>query len=252
MRQRVCFLIISFGLFFSACEKKPPIPEITMLPPMVDEMFYFRGYVTDGNKDLVSNIYKFTRQVVQKDTINGHPGFVYISQNKRIPFYNDENGTLYQRNTESIGFRVAPYGLVTEKPVEISYWQTMLKMDEGVHSTWTLRVDTTFHARTKNGERQKIRYIHGGKAKFDGWTTTLVPAANRTVEVLDAHWVNLDTYIINATTGDTLFSSVGDAHYYFTENFGAVKFINDFVKKEPGKPARKLYATWENVSRYTK
>ena len=252
MNQRGFLLILSIFLGFIACEKKPPIPEITMLPPMIDETFYFRGYVTDGNKDLVSNIYNFTRHVVQKDTINGHPGFVYISQSQRIPYYNDENGTLIQRNTENIGFRVAPYGLVTEKPVKISYWQTMLKMDDGLKSTWSLNVDTTFQARARNGERQNIHYIHGGNAKFAGWTTTFIPAAKRAVEVLDAHWLDMQTHIINETTGDTLFSSVGDAHYYFTETFGAVKFINDFVKKELGKPEQKLYATWENVSRFTK
>ncbi len=252
MKQCVYIFMLCMGLAFIACEKKPPMPEISMLPPMVDEIFYFRGYVTDTNKDLVSNIYNFTRQVVKKDTINGHPGFVYISQNKRTSFYTDDDGTLYQRNSENIGFRVVPYGLMTIKPVEISYWQTMLKMDDGVNSTWSLSVDTTFEARTQKGEPQKIHYIHKGNAKFAGWTTTFIPAARRAVEVLDAHWTDMQTHIINETTGDTLFSSVGEAHYYFTENFGAVKFTNDFLKKEIGRPAQKLLSTWENVNRFTK
>ncbi|KAA3620217.1 MAG: hypothetical protein DWQ05_05670 [Calditrichaeota bacterium] len=252
MRFRLQFFVFSLMLVLFACEKKESTPELSMLPPFMDEVFYFRGYVTDSNKELVSDIYNFTRQLVDKDTVDGKILSVYLSQGKRTPFYRDKNGTVYQKNTENIGLRVIPYGMSFLKPIEISYWQTMLKIDDGMESEWSLEVDTTFQVLAQNGKPQQIRYIHKGSAKYNGWTSTFIPAAKRAVEVLDAHWFDLQTHLINVTAGDTLYSSLGDAHYYFTEHFGAVKFIHDFVKKETGKPEVKLYSTWEHVSRFEK
>ncbi|KAA3660883.1 MAG: hypothetical protein DWQ10_05715 [Calditrichaeota bacterium] len=252
MNRRVLSLFALLLLFITACEEKPQYPEVSMLPPFIEETFYFRGYVTDENKELVSDIYNFTRQIVAKDTVDGHPCQIYLSQGTRTPFFRDEDGTVFQKNHEDIGMRIVPYGFSYKESIKISYWQTMLKLEDGVESKWAFAVDTSFHAITMNGEEQQIRYITSGKAQFKGWTSTFIPAAKRAVEVLDAHWYDLQTYFINETTGDTLFSSQGEGHNFFTEHFGAVKYTHDFVQKELGKPERRLFATWEHVNRFQK
>ena len=250
MKLHMLYFLLFISLFTAACEEKSQYPEVSMLPPFVDEPFFFRGYVTDTNKELVSDIHAFTRQIVSKDTIDGHLCQVYLSQGNRIPFYRDKEGTVFQKNTEDLGMRIVPYGFSYRDPINISYWQIMLKTEDGLDSKWSIDVDTVFNALNKGGETQQVRYITKGAAQFSGWTSTFVPAAKRVVPVLDAHWYDLQTYLINETSGDTLFSSIGEGHNYFSENFGAVKYTHDFVQKELGKPARKLLATWEHMSRY--
>lgn len=244
--------LISFFVFiviFSACNSGPEYPRVSMMPDGTDAMM-FRAYATNSEKELVGEIVKFTRQVVREDTIDGHPCRVYVSNNQQFPFYTDEDGTVFQKNTENLSAFVVAYGLTFVDPFEISYWQTMLKTNDGLDSKWEVSVDTVFSVLTMDGKNQDMRYFYNGKAKFNGWTKTFVAGARRQVEVLDAHWYSLKRTLINTTTGDTLFNRVGEAHQYFTEAAGSAKYTYDFSNEEMGKEPRKMYGTWEHIDRF--
>ena len=124
-------------------------------------------------------------------------------------------------------------------------WDIILKVNDGVGTEWSVSVDTTFDAITLQGKTERIRYIKQGKARYEGRTETFIPEPYAIVPVLDAHWYELSTHIINESTGDTLFSTSGIAHQYFEPDLGAIKYITNFTKTEIGEPTLALRGSWE-------
>ncbi|MFQ5823220.1 MAG: hypothetical protein ACE5IW_09875 [bacterium] len=241
-KNLICILTIS--LVILSCGESET-PHVSVLPLIEGAELHFRGFVTDEEEELVSEIHNFSRKVIRKDTLDGHPVHAYVYYNQQIYFYTDENGTVWQYNTEDIGSRIVAYGLSFRAPILVSYWQILLKVDEGVGTEWSVSVDTTFDAINLAGNTERIHYMHDGKARYAGWTKTYIPERHNYVRVADAHWYELNTYIINETTGDTLFSSHGTAHQYFEPKLGAIKYITDFTKAEIGQSAVPLRGTWE-------
>ena len=235
--------LVIFLLFFS-CRKEEKVM-VTVMPPIVNAEFQFRGFVTDEEEELVSEIHNFTRTVTRTDTLDGRPVYAYISNNQESLFYTDEAGTVLEKERTDLGARILKYGFAYRNPIVIYKWKTLLKMDEGVGTEWETHFDTTFTAINLKGESQEIRFINNGKARYDGFTETFVPESYANVRVLDANWYELSTRFINQTTGDTLFSTTGSAHQYFQPDNGAVKYITDFVKVEIDESAVPLRGTWE-------
>jgi hypothetical protein len=186
---------------------------------------------------------------VGRDTVDHRPVFVYMSNNQPTYFYTDENGTVWQYNTDDIGLRIVTYGFAYQ-PLNIAYWQILLKADQGVGTEWSLSVDTTFTANTFDGKSQRIRYLNNGKARYEGLKEAFIPESNKYVPAHDAYWYELHTYIINEITSDTLFASNGTAHQYFDPKLGSIKYITDFTKSEIGQPTVPLHGTWELVSKH--
>ncbi len=230
--------------FFLMCKKEEKV-HVSVMPPIVNTEFHFRGYVTDAEEELVSQIHNFTRTLTRVDTLNGHPVYTYISNNQESTFYTDENGNVWEQTATDLGARVLKYGYSYRTPVVTRQWEILLKMDGGVGSQWETEFDTTFSALTMQGDEQNLRFVKKGKAKYEGYTETFVPEPYANVKVLEANWYELSTEIINETTGDTLFHTSGTAHHYFQPELGAVKYITDFTKSEIGEPQVSLRGTWE-------
>lgn len=244
--------LLTLIILISACKRvEEEIPKLSVMPLKSGSELSFRGFVTDTEEELVSQIHNFSRRLVHVDTLSERHVYVYISNNKKTKFYTTENGTVWQYNSENIGDRILQYGLAYKKPVHLGYWEILLKVDKGVGTEWSVSVDTTFDAVNLDGSPQLIRYIKQGKARYEGWTKTFIPEAKTQnyVSVVDAHWYELNTYILNQTTGDTLFASSGTAHQYFEPHLGAIKYISDFTKSEIGHPAVSLHGTWELMGR---
>gem|GEM_PF-1368018 len=237
----VCLLIFSE---FLSCRKEEKVI-VTVLPQILNTEYQFRGFVTDDEEELVSEIHNFTRTVTRQDTIAGRPVFAYVSNSQESLFYTDEAGTVREKDMTDLGARILKYGFSYRSPIIIHKWDTLLKMNDGVGTEWETHVDTTFTAFNLKGETQEIRFIKNGKARYEGFTETFVPEPYANVRVLDANWYDLSTKLINQTTGDTLFSTSGSAHQYFQPDIGAVKYITDFVKTEIDEPTVSLRGTWE-------
>ena len=206
---------------------------------------HFRGFVTDEEQELVSQIHNFSRMITGKDTLHGIPVFSFISNDRQTYFYTDEEGTVRQYITEDIANRIRGYSLTIRRPIRISYWKIELKLNEGVGTEWDFSVDTTIVSSNLDGEKHRIRYVHNGKARYAGWSEAFIPESYKYERVVDAHWYELNTFIINQTTGDTLFASQGTAHQYFEPTLGAIKYITDYTKIELGQPPVALRGTWE-------
>ncbi len=243
----IALLAVFLLAVLSGCsEKKTDVPKLVVVPVEGDIELKFRGYVTDMANELVSDIYNFSRKLAYVDTVDGRPVYVYISHGTRYPFYTDEHGALWQKNTEDIGAKVLAYGYIFKAPVRVSYWKCLIDPSrEG--KEWSLTIDTTFTAMKPDGTNERIRYLHQGKARYNGETQTFIAAARTQIPVYDAYWYQLDTHIINVTTGDTLYSSVGTAHQYFHKDLGALKYTTDFVQKVLGGPPERLKGTWEQI-----
>ncbi len=241
------YVIFVFILLFLSCQKKVEIVEVSVCPEDLKANLYFRGYVTDNEEELVSQIYDFSRKVVRKDTVDGKPVFVFESNGKDNYYFRDEEGTVWQKISENLSDRVVTYGYSFKKPFVLNSWNILLKQTEGEGTNWSEFVDTTFTVLTLKGKPQKIRYIHVGKAKNNGWQNVFIPQTYRYEKAIDAYWYKLSTLILNETTGDTLFVNRGTAHQYFIEKLGAVKYITDFIKREKDKPQVRLHGTWELV-----
>ena len=249
IRKRVLLSYVIFaiiGLFFS-CQKKVEIVDVSVCPDDLNANMYFRGYVTDDEEELVSQIHDFNRKVVRKDTVDGKTVFVFESNGTDNYYFRDNEGTVWQKVSENLSDRVVTYGYSFKKPCVLNTWNILLKQTEGKGTKWSEFVDTSFTVVNLKGEPQQIRYIHVGKAKNNGWQNVFIPQTYRYEKAIDAYWYKLDTTILNETTGDTLFVNTGTAHQYFIEKLGAVKYISDFIKKEKNKPQVRLHGTWELV-----
>lgn len=242
-KLRLLFLVFVVATILS-CNKKEEI-RVTVLPEKLNAELHFRGFVTDEDEELLSKIHNFSKAVTLQDTLNGQPLFGYISGGKQVFFFTDENGTVWEKSVNDVGARIVTYGFSYRQPLIVSDWEILLKVDDGVGTEWETSIDTTFNAITNTGETQVIRFVKKGKARYDGLSETFLPELYENVQALDAYWYDLQTYIINQTTSDTLFSTVGNAHQYFLPEVGSVKYISNFIKTEKGQEDVKLRGTWE-------
>jgi len=242
-------VLLMVFLLFSCGKKEEPEQFFSVLPKDPEQELHFRGYVTDENEKLLSEIYYFSRKLVDTDTTNGHAVQVYESNGDIMKFYVDDAGTIWQLNEVDVGKRIVVYNLSYKQPLIVRNWEILLKIDGGKGTEWSVNIDTTFEALNLEGEPQVIRYVKQGKARYEGWTKAFIPEPDtyNYVPAVDAHWYDLNSYIINETADDTLFASLGSAHQYFHSELGAIKFITDFTKKEIGQEPVVLHGTWELV-----
>ncbi|MFQ5650526.1 MAG: hypothetical protein ACE5IY_11340 [bacterium] len=245
-------LILAIGLFsLISCRKSDSIT-INALPQEIGSELYFRGFVTDEEEQLVSEIHNFSKKVTRRDTVDGKPVFVYTvgsgnaaDRTKESYFYTDEDGTVWEHNTTDVGAQLVAYGFSYRNPILLPAWQTLLKVDEGEGTEWQIDIDTTYSAITLSGETQTVRYVKHGRARYEGWSETFLPEPYKYIPALDVYWYELRTTIINETTSDTLFATEGIAHQYFTPELGAVKYVTNFTLYEQGKEAVARRGTWE-------
>ncbi len=240
--QLLFLVIIAVSIF--SCSKNDET-RTTVLPEKLNSELHFRGFVTDEDEELLSKIHNFSKTVTMQDTVDGQPIWGYIANGKKVFFYTDDNGTVWEKNINDIGGRVVAYGFSYRDPLIIADWEILLRVDDGVGTEWETSVDTTFNAFTNSGETQVIRFIKNGKARYDGLSQTFLPESNKIVHALDAFWYELETHIVNQSTSDTLFSTVGSAHQYFLPEVGSVKYISNFTKTEKDQEDVKLLGTWE-------
>jgi len=245
------FVLVVLILFVHCGNDSEPPVYITVVPPIEGAKLNFVGYVADTELELKSNMYKFSRLfIAQQDSINGQPVFMYISNNKRTKYYTDSNGDVWQYNSEDLFARLIAYGLKTDSAVVVQYWQPLLKTSKGKRTKWSVCIDTTFYAYNSEGEKQKIQYYHYGEAKYIGWSDVFVQES-RTVpyRCMNAFWPVLNTYIINHTSGDSIFVRRGNAKQMFEPKLGSIKYATDFTLKEVGKEPVVRKGTWELISK---
>lgn len=244
-KSTITISVLALQLVVLSCSKREDIPHMTVMPQIHGAELKFRGFVADDEDELLSDIYQFSRRVVHKDTVGNNLIYYYVSNNQRTPFYTDREGTVWERQNEDVSVRMSMYGYFPVLPVELVYWKILLKVDSGVGSHWEVNIDTTFQAKDIKGKKHVLRYVHEGKARNEGWTTAFIPEVYDYVDAIDVYWYELNTYLINETSGDSLYISRGTAHQYFEPKLGAIKYITDFIQKEHGKEPISLHGTWE-------
>jgi hypothetical protein len=246
MKRSPNFLLILMLLGLIACSDKEPI-RVTILPTIEGASLYFRGYVTINPEELSSDIYYFTRSFSHVDTLEGQPVYAFYSNDDQLYFYTDEAGTVRQLNTINLTNRLLAYSITTNKPINIAYWETLLKLDDGVGSQWQVLVDTTVTGIDSTGKPVQIRYFYSGKARYNGWSYTFIPENNKYERVLDVYWYEIDHSIVNETTGDSLFIKRGTGHHYFDPELGLIKYVTDYKKKEKNSFYISRHGTWELI-----
>lgn len=252
MRKRKGFtetVMILIWLALSACGNDEAPIKATIVTPVKGASLHFRGYVTDDETELTSNIYEFSRTFSHLDTLDEQPVYVFYSNDEKNYFYTDDAGTVWQLNTVNLTKRLISYGISTLKPVIMKYWQTMLKVDNGVGTEWHVLVDTTIHGRDVFGKTAQIRYFYSAKARYEGWGQAFIPETYKFESVLDVYWYEINNYIVNQTTMDSLYIQRGTAHHYFDPELGLIKFITNYKKKEMNNSYVNLRGTWELVGR---
>ena len=254
MKSKNLTMLVLFVLIlivYCGNDSEPPV-YTTVVPPIEGAKLNFVGYVADTSFELKSDIYKFSRLfLTQQDSINGQPVYMYISNNKRTKYYTDSDGDVWQYQLEDLSARLLAYGLKTDSAVVIQYKQPLLKTSRGKGTKWRVCIDTTFFAYDSEGKKQKIQYYHYGEAKYDGWSDVFVQE-RRTVpyRCMNAFWPVLNTYIINHTSGDSIFVRKGNARQMFEPTLGSIKYTTDFTLKEVGKEPVVRKGTWELISKY--
>lgn len=244
------FSMLWLFLIIASCDQERPV-HTTVMPTVMNTQFKFAGYVTNEKKELVSQIYYFERVVVGTDTMAGQPVFIYAMNGQQYPYYTDVEGTVWQYSLEDVTGRLATYGLITEKPVVLRYWQPLLKISQGRRSRWQVKVDTTFTATDLQGKPNTIRFLHYGEARYDGWTDVTVPERKKQpYRAMNAFWPVLNTIIVNETTGDSIFVSRGTARQLFEPQLGAIRYLTDFVYREKDTPLLTRKGTWELAWQY--
>jgi hypothetical protein len=252
MRREVgCFILLVVllvsVLVLSACKKKLEPINATIVPLKEKAVLHLRGYVTDDKAELVSRIYNFDRAFSHRDTVDGKPVFVYVSNGEKIPFSIGEDGSVHQLITVYVSELLFPFRITFTRPLLISYWETLLKQNDGVGTEWHVLVDTTLHGLDSTGKPVQIRYVYSAKAKNEGWKDVFIPRNYRLERTVDVHWYEVENFILNETTGDSLFVRKGTAHHYFDPELGIVKYITDYKKKEGRTPFVSLRGTWELI-----
>ncbi len=239
--------VLAAWLGAAGCGEKNEVYRTTVLPTQPGSALLFRGYVTDDQQELVGQIHNFARQFSHVDTVDGVPLYGFFWNNERFYFYEEEDGTLRQLVTLDLSRRLVPYGLLTPKPVLLRYWETVFKANEGVGTTWQVRVDTTVEARDASGTPVSVRYLYDAKARFEGWNNAAIPESQTYQKVLDVHWYDQQTVIVNLTAGDSLFVQRGTAHAYFDPKLGLIKYINDYRLKDRKHAYVSRHGTWELI-----
>ena len=235
---------ILFFLIFISCGKKVTP---TVVPPIQGSVLHFRGYVTNAKDELASEIYFFNRYYSHEDTLNGIPVHVCYSNHDKIFYYTDKKGTVRQYRIVDLGEKILPYKYFPQKQTRISYWETLLKRDHGEGTEWQVKIDTTFNAVDEKGKQVKIRYYYLAKAKYNGWNKAFIPETQEWEKVLDTYWYKIEHFIVNQTSGDTLFIKRGNAHHYFSPEKGLIKYITDYKKKEKDQDYIFRKGTWELI-----
>jgi len=241
------FVLLGFSCKPHSSDTLSQIGDVTVVAEQVGVKLFFRGFVTDEADSLISQVYNFEREVIRKDT-SGIATVYWFSQGKEeIPFYRDSVGTVFQKVTENLSLRTSAYGLLFRKPLILSRWKVMFKGSEGLGTEWNDAVDTLFTMYKPDGEKQLIRYHSFLKARNDGLLNTHIPYGNKVEQVIDVNWYEISTYILNTTSGDTLFSMLGSAHSYFLPGIGAVKYEADYTRRDFNSKSVFLKSTWELI-----
>ncbi len=250
--KKIIVLVLLTVIVCTGCEKAEDKPvHVEVLPPVKGLKFDYNGYATNPEFELKSGINIFTRLFFEKDTINGQPMNVYLSKGKRVPYYTNEKGDVWEQQTEDISAQLLANGLKTDDKIVLKYWKQLLKISKGKKSKWDVLVDTTFYASDADGKKQKIQYYHYGEAYYEGWSQVTVQQ-RRTIpyRCMTAYWPVVNTFIINHTTGDSIFVSKGNARQVFEPTYGVIKYMVDYTLKEFGKEPVESRGTWELVVAY--
>jgi len=252
MRQEIACVSLPVVLLLSvfllpACGKKEEAINATIVPLKEKAVLHLRGYVTDDKTELVSQIYNFDRFFSHRDTVDGKPVVVYVSNGEKIPFYIGDDGSVHQLTTVNLSDRLFQYGITSRTPLLVSYWETLLKQNDGVGTEWQMLVDTTLTGVDATGKTVQIRYVYSARARNEGWKEVFIPHTYRLERTVDVHWYEIENYIINETTNDSLFVRKGTAHQYFDPKLGIIKYITDYKKKEGRTPFVSLRGTWELI-----
>lgn len=251
MKRYKCLLLM-IAIMMSACgedetDEKPL--RATIMPMQEGAALGFRGYVTDEENELVGQIYEFKRVFSHTDTMDGRRVYAFTSDGDRTFFRIDEDGTVEQLMIVDLSERVWAYELTSERPVKFAYWETMFKNDEGKGTQWQTRVDTTVTMIDRENQPVQVRFYYLAKAQFDGWWQTAIPESQTMEEVLDVNVLEIENFIVNETSNDTLFVKRGNGHHYFDPELGMIKFVTDYHLKSRGRPYVERHGTWELVGK---
>lgn len=249
MNIRDSLLVLLCSLVLSCGDNESLQVRTTLLPTENGSALLCRGYVTDDEQELTSKIYEFTREFSHVDTLDGLQVYAFYSNKEKYFFHIDDEGTIRQLNTLNLTNRIIPYQFMTLKPVVLVYWETMLKSNDGVGTEWEVVVDTTVTALNFKRDTVRVRYYYSGKARFDGWGHTAIPESKSIQSVIDVNWYEVENFIVNETSQDSLFVKRGGAHYYFDEELGMIKYITDYKLKQTNQPYVSRHGTWELIEK---
>lgn len=250
MKKSLTYLLFVILLVLSSgCgKKKEPCP--VFFPLHSNTRLNFISYVTNQRNEILYPFEYYERQHIYTDSIGARLIHHYVERNKMSAFYTDDSCSIWNLLNIDLSALVVNYGFSYQDSVHFSYWKPVIKIYDGVGTTWSLRADTIFTAVDPSGQEHQLTYDFSGTARYQGWTKVIVPE-NRTKEltVQQVQWRQIKYFLYDQTTGDTLMVQNGSGNEYFEPELGLIRSTVDYTLKHKDKPRVFQKSTWELYSK---
>jgi len=211
------------------------IPTPVLLPLEENSEIKYISYVTDGLKQIQHQLEYIPRFYVRTDSSGKKNIHYYIENNKLNSYIVDEQGTLATRVQLDLATYSLAAGFPYREPVPYSYQRLVFKKQEGFGTSWSVEADTQFVQFDAQQQPHTLAYGHRGYARLEGWTSLAVPASKtENLQVLDVRWRHLLNYLLDKTTGDTLWVQRGEGHEYFEPRFGLARSMSNYTIRKKG------------------
>jgi len=241
----VCVFLIIIAIVSASCKKKMESCPI-FFPVKPDAKLSFMSYVTTPQNEILYPFEYFDRRYAYTDTIAARLIHYYIEKNKKSSFLTDDSCTIWHRTSVDLSALALSCGFAYRDSVHLVFWKPVIKVNKGVNTRWSFKIDTTFYGLAADGAEHLLHYKFSGSAQYKGWSEVIVPE-NRTrrLKVRHVQWNPIQYLLYDRTTNDTLYSHQGTASDYFEPELGLVRSISDYDVTWKGKPMASRKSTWE-------
>lgn len=245
MKKKLWFLIgILLFLGLDCGKKKEPCP--VFYPVRQGAKLNFISYVTDRNNQILYPFDYSERRYIYSDTVAGSVIHYYIEKGALCSFYTDDSCTIWNKIPTDLAALAVSCGFAYRDSVILAFWKPVIKVINGVNTSWQIRKDTTFTAPGPDGRDHVLRYEFSGSAQYKGWTEVIVPEdRTKKLKVRQVTWKPISFLLYDETSNDTLFYKLGTASDYLEPELGLVRAISDYDLLLKGKPKTFQKSTYE-------
>jgi uncharacterized protein YbdZ (MbtH family) len=227
--------LAALASILAVCGPKKTIPTPVLLPLAEGSQIKYVSYVTDRLKQIQHQLEYIPRYYSHSDSLQQPKIHYYIEANKLNQYSVDERGTLISRANVDLSTFALAAGFPYREPISFSYPRKIFEKRNGFGSVWSVKADTQIVVLDSLQKPHQLGFGHRGTACLEGWSEVAVPASpSAKLKVLDVHWTQLQNYLIDSTSGDTLWVQRGEGHEYFEPRFGLARATKNYTVQKKG------------------